>query len=57
MSINDPFVPKNFEVIALGPKHTSTGLVYPNGRPIFKVEYPEPIGFIHFLDLENEETS
>ena len=53
-----PFVPKTLEVTVTADKWTNTGLVYPNGQPIYKVEYREPIGFIHFpRDPDAQENS
>lgn len=49
---NPQFLPKNFEVHEKEPLKTDTGLLSANGMKIFKIEFNEPIGFIHFADKE-----
>lgn len=50
----NPFVPTSYMVRETPPKVTPTGLIFPNGSPIYKVIYPEPIGFLHFPDPEED---
>lgn len=48
-----PFIHTSVIVVDRGPRHTQTGLIGTNGQPIYRIEYPEPIGFIHFPDPED----
>lgn len=50
-----PFTPKILEVQRKGPVTTNTGLVFPNGDPIYKTIMPEPIGFLHFKSRNDDD--
>ena len=49
---HSPFTSTRLTVDSTGPVPVPTGLVYPNGQPIYRIEYPAPIGFLHFPNRE-----